>query len=104
MKQLIEIFNNYCLTRLIVVPSLLNVLLEYFSSEKKEIESLRFVICSGESLSPDLVRRFFQISPKNCQLLNLYGSTEVMADVTFEVFSSSDDLNFEISSRSNKYW
>ncbi|CAM6000139.1 unnamed protein product [Sphagnum balticum] len=56
------------------------------------MENLRFIICSGETLSPNLIESFFDAYESNCQLLNLYGSTEVMADVTFEIFSSRDDL------------
>ena len=92
INQLINVFNEHHLTRLIVVPSLLSVLLEYFSMNKIKINQLRYLICSGENLSPNLIESFFQIYSFDCQLLNLYGSTEVMADVTYEVFSSLNDL------------
>jgi len=92
VNQLISVLNNHCVTRIILVPSLLSVLLEYLSIENTKINSLCFIICSGETLSPNLVESFFDTFESNCELLNLYGSTEVMADVTYEVFSSRNDL------------
>lgn len=92
INGLIKVLNENSLTRLIVVPSLLSVLLEYFTMNKTKILSLRYLISSGENLSSNLVESFFDIYPSNCQLINLYGSTEVMGDVTYEVFCSSEDL------------
>jgi non-ribosomal peptide synthetase component F len=95
VNQLIFVLTFHCVTRIILVPSLLTVLLEYLSIQNKKMTNLRFIICSGETLSPNLIESFFDTFESNCQLLNLYGSTEVMADVTFEVFSSRDDLNIK---------
>jgi non-ribosomal peptide synthetase component F len=92
INQLISVLNNHNITRIILVPSLLSVLLEYLSIEKRQINSLRYIICSGETLSPNLVESFFDTFESNCELLNFYGSTEVMADVTYEIFSSRNDL------------
>jgi len=93
VNQLLSVLISHCVTRIILVPSLLTVLLEYLSIQNRKMTNLRYIICSGETLSPNLIESFFDAYDCNCQLLNLYGSTEVMADVTFEVFSSRDDLN-----------
>jgi non-ribosomal peptide synthetase component F len=93
VNQLISVLTYHCVTRIILVPSLLTVLLEYLSTQKYKMTNLRFIICSGETLLPSLIESFFDVFDSTCQLLNLYGSTEVMADVTFEVFSSRDDLH-----------
>lgn len=44
--------------------------------------SLRVVVSSGETLTLALANALSQLLPQGCQLLNLYGSTEVAADCT----------------------
>lgn len=53
-------------------------------STEKEVPklSLRVVVSSGEPLTLALANALLQLLPKGCQLLNLYGSTEVAADCT----------------------
>jgi hypothetical protein len=46
---------------------------------------------SGEILSPELVRRFRELLPK-ATLLNIYGSSEVSADVTFYEVDGTNGL------------
>ena len=60
------------------VPSMLAVFLEAEGVEN--CRSLKRVICSGEALSPELRRRFFERS--DAELHNLYGPTEAAVDVT----------------------
>ena len=68
-------------SRLVVVPSLLRVLLESLESAAGTLPSLRICTTSGERLPDDLVPRFRERLP-HATLLNVYGSTEVAADVT----------------------
>lgn len=95
VNQLLSVLINHNVTRIILVPSLLSIILEYLSIQNKKIKSLRFIICSGETLSPNLIESFFDLYQRNCKLINLYGSTEVMGDVTYEIFSSRNDLNIK---------
>jgi len=61
------------------VPSMLA---EFLRLEHPEpLTSLRRVICSGEALPPDLVKRFSQVLGE-VPLHNLYGPTEAAVDVT----------------------
>jgi amino acid adenylation domain-containing protein len=72
-------------TRLVLVPSLLRAMLEDFNDLSASLSSLRICVCSGETLSPALAAEFGNKLP-GARLINLYGSSEVAADVTcFEV-------------------
>ena len=68
-------------TRIVLVPSLLRVLLEETDDPARRLPDLRLWVTSGEALPPDLARLFRARMP-HARLLNLYGSSEVSADVT----------------------
>jgi aspartate racemase len=68
-------------TRIVLVPSLLRVLLEETDDPARRLPDLRLWVTSGEALPPDLARLFRARMP-HASLLNLYGSSEVSADVT----------------------
>ncbi len=91
-KQFIKTLKEQNVTRIVLVPSLLHSLLTYYSEDLIKLPLLNFWTVSGEALSDELVSAFFNILP-NATLLNLYGSSEVAADVTyFEI----NDLNKHI--------
>ena len=69
-------------TRIVVVPSLLRVLLDTYSDLQQSVPLLRLWTASGETLSVELCRIFRERLPTS-KLLNLYGSSEVAADVTW---------------------
>jgi amino acid adenylation domain-containing protein len=69
-------------SRIVLVPSLLRILLDLPGDLKQRLPCLRHWTSSGEILPVELVRRFREKLP-DCTLLNLYGSSEVSADVTF---------------------
>ncbi len=66
------------------VPSMLQAFLGHGGSAARlsECRSLRYVMCSGEALSPGLVERFESLKPRAAELHNLYGPTEAAIDVT----------------------
>ncbi|OLF14431.1 hypothetical protein BLA60_04745 [Actinophytocola xinjiangensis] len=64
-------------TRLVAVPSLLRLLLDAPGA----LPDLTLCVSSGEELTPDLARRLRTRLPA-ARLVNLYGTTEVAADVT----------------------
>ncbi|MEN3326965.1 MAG: hypothetical protein V7638_1772 [Acidobacteriota bacterium] len=68
--------NN--VTRLVLVPSLLRVMLEL--NDDLELAKLRYCVCSGEALPVELATSFRKKLPQTL-LINLYGSSEVAADV-----------------------
>ena len=69
-------------TRIVLVPSLLRVLLDVQADLGARLPRLSHWISSGEVLPSELVERFFERLPGRV-LLNLYGSSEVAADATW---------------------
>jgi amino acid adenylation domain-containing protein len=68
-------------TRIVLVPSLLQTLMEVVPNLDRQLPDLKYWVSSGETLSASLVERFKQSLPGR-RLINLYGSSEVSADVT----------------------
>lgn len=69
------------ITRVVLLPSYLSVLLDSIEDISESLAGLRICVVSGEALLSDVANRFLQQLPA-CELLNLYGSTEISADVT----------------------
>jgi amino acid adenylation domain-containing protein len=69
-------------TRIVLVPSLLRAMLDAAPDLGRRLPAMRYVVSSGERLPKDLAALFAERMPHG-RLINLYGSTEVMADVTF---------------------
>ncbi|MGU8077189.1 amino acid adenylation domain-containing protein [Burkholderia pyrrocinia] len=67
-------------SRLVVIPSLLRVLLRE-PGAADALAALRLCVSSGEPLPRDLATQFFRCCP-DAQLVNLYGSSEMSADAT----------------------
>lgn len=105
---LLDLLGKYDVTRLILVPSLLRVLIA-IANEKavdgraskidggslaSRIPFLTHWTVSGEALSFDLIEVFFRAHPGAKSLLNLYGSTECAADVTGAEFQPGKQSSF----------
>lgn len=88
-EQLIQLLSQYEVTRIVLVPSLLRVLLEGVEDIQNKLPKLELWTCSGEVLPADLVDRFSRVLPK-AKLLNIYGSSEVAADVTCHAITEND--------------
>jgi amino acid adenylation domain-containing protein len=87
--KFVHLLSQYGVTRIVLVPSMLRFLLEGVERLEEKLPKLKLWTCSGEMLPPDLVNRFFEALPK-ARLLNIYGSSEVAADVTCHEVSRSD--------------
>ena len=79
--RLVESLGSHRITRLVLVPSLLRAILENVKDLGNRLPKLNLWITSGEALSDELFKKF-RVSLPECRLLNLYGSSEVSADVT----------------------
>lgn len=79
--QFIQTLADHAITRLVAVPSLLEMLLARNEDLRHRLPSLRLCVSSGEAISPELTRRFKEALPDTI-LLNLYGSSEASADST----------------------
>ena len=90
----VETMYQHEITYLIVVPSLLNNIINYvnYKSEEYKLKSIKRWVCSGEVLNYKTLEAFFNINLDNAILSNFYGSTEVTADVTFFTFKSKNDI------------
>lgn len=90
IESLAEAIHRHRITRITLVPSLLRLLIEH--TEAAKLASLRYINSSGEALGCVLARQVKALLP-NVKLINLYGSTEVSADVTYAVY---DESNIEL--------
>ncbi len=81
VNQFIDFLSEQKITRILLVPSLLSVMLLCKELNIK-IPYLHFWVVSGEALPLELALQFKNVMP-DCVLVNLYGSTEVTADISF---------------------
>ncbi|GAA6615701.1 aminotransferase class V-fold PLP-dependent enzyme [Scytonema sp. NUACC26] len=85
IPQLMSLLSDKKITRIVVVPSLLKAMLDNAPQQMTKLQYLKYVFCSGEALPLKLAEAFHQ-KLTSARLFNLYGSSEVAADVTcFEV-------------------
>lgn len=83
VPRLMDTLAHYQVTRIVLVPSLLRAMLASGGQPLQErLPKLRHWVCSGETLPIPLVQAFYAQFP-DARLINLYGSSEVAADVTW---------------------
>jgi len=82
--EFVDILEQEHISRLVLVPTLLSLLLDTHRDLGSRLHKLTLCTVSGEPLPRDTASRFFASMP-DTTLLNLYGSTEVSADVTFDI-------------------
>ncbi|MGN0921091.1 MAG: amino acid adenylation domain-containing protein [Cellvibrio sp.] len=86
---LVSIINQYKITTLHFVPSMLSMFVDHAKIISREVAqashpitpSLKQVFCSGEALSRTLTNEFYRYF--SAHLHNLYGPTEAAVDVTY---------------------
>ncbi len=79
--RLVRVLDSNKVTRIVLVPSLLRILLARFGDLGSRLPRLRYWITSGEEIGLELQERFAKSCP-SALLLNLYGSSEIGADST----------------------
>ncbi len=82
VERFIDALEKSSVTRLVLVPSLLRAMLATGDGIGRRLSQLKSWTSSGEALPLPLADSFRQHFP-NATLLNLYGSSEVAADVTY---------------------
>ncbi|MEM6592505.1 MAG: AMP-binding protein, partial [Cyanobacteria bacterium P01_C01_bin.73] len=80
--RLIETLSHHRVSRIVLVPSLLSALLETELDLDTQLKALKYWVCSGEVLPASLIEQFYHRFSES-MLVNLYGSSEVSADVTY---------------------
>jgi amino acid adenylation domain-containing protein len=91
LAQFVALLARHSVTRIVLVPSFLRMLLDAVPDLATTLPRLRLWSVSGEILSLDLARRFRAALP-DATLLNIYGSSEVTADVTCYEVSRTEGL------------
>ncbi len=79
--RLVDMLSRKDITRITVVPSLLQMMLNLDIDLQTQLSKLKYWTTSGEVLTQELLETFQTRLPE-AVLLNLYGSSEVAADVT----------------------
>jgi amino acid adenylation domain-containing protein len=82
---LVPLLRRCAVSRMVTVPGLLAVVLEALTRDGAGLAGMRWWSVSGEEVPAAVARRFSQVLP-GAGLVNLYGSTEVMADATWYAF------------------
>lgn len=90
----VDTLQSEQITRLLAVPSFVSVMLDSDPDIGNRLRALEYCGASGEPL-PLHVARAFLNKMGHCQLVNLYGSTEVTADVTTDLVTH-DNLNIRM--------
>ena len=80
-ERLVDHLAHHQVTRIVLVPALLEIILDSVVDLRRRLPHLHYWTSSGEVLSGSLVCKFQSLLPGRV-LLNLYGSSEVAADVT----------------------
>jgi len=89
-ERLFECIEDKRVTILEVVPSLLHslfVMSDRNDSPVRDLEQLRWLVMTGESLPPELCRRWLKDHPQ-IPMVNAYGPTECSDDVTHHFIGS----------------
>mmetsp|Transcript_50105 Transcript_50105/g.119232 ORF Transcript_50105/g.119232 Transcript_50105/m.119232 type:complete len:1039 (+) Transcript_50105:151-3267(+) len=91
----VEVVRQYGITRLVMVPSLLRELVSAAAVQgavENSLNSLKLLTLSGEALPIELLRSCLDMLSAHTTILNIYGSTEVAADVTCAEFRRGREL------------
>ncbi len=73
-------------TILEVVPSYLLVMLEFLHPGQVKFDQLKYLLVTGETVKPELLRRWFEKYPA-ITIVNAYGPTEAADDITHNILS-----------------
>ena len=87
-ERLIEVVGSAGITVLEVVPTVLRFLIEEHERRgTSALESLHYLLATGEALPPSMARQWISLFP-HVPLVNAYGPTECSDDVTHYTVSS----------------
>ena len=96
-EALVSLLEEHSVTRLTLVPSLLHSILLYLrvSGESNRLKRLTLWISNSETLPVPLLEKFFHMFGTSTTFVNLYGSTETMADVAYEIYRCPEEITLK---------
>lgn len=91
-KMLLQAITENQVSIIHFVPSMLQAFTYYFNDRpKKDLDNLRYVFSSGESLNELQIQNFYRVfQNKHIRILNLYGPTEAAVDVSYFECSANE--------------
>ncbi|MGO4953467.1 amino acid adenylation domain-containing protein [Paenibacillus sp. DRB1-1] len=98
-SYLVRAVQDYKITHLEFVPSMLNAFLSYLEDNPEiQLPSLQYISVGGEALSTPLVERFHRNLGQSYEavLYNTYGPTETTVEVISYMCSPNDDIRKNI--------
>jgi amino acid adenylation domain-containing protein len=75
-------------TILEVIPPYLSSILTALESEPRELQSLDYLVVTGEEVKPNLVKKWFEKYPA-VKIMNAYGPTEASDDITHYIMDKA---------------
>jgi len=94
-SSLVQEMFTHKVSRIVVVPSLLTLLLDLYDDLSNLLPHLQLCITSGEELTSSIVRQWNKKMPGR-KLINLYGSSEVSADVLYYEINTNEIENIVV--------
>jgi amino acid adenylation domain-containing protein len=94
INELIRTIEKHKITDIHFVPSVLHVFLSILDG--RVLQSLKRVYCSGEGLSTELTKKFFETFTST-ELHNLYGPTECSIDVSYWPCAADDYIKYKVT-------
>ncbi|MEM8909471.1 MAG: AMP-binding protein, partial [Bacteroidota bacterium] len=101
IEGFIDQLEKHRVSRIVLVPSLLQEMLNRRTACETQLRRLKYWTCSGEVLPMPLVDEFYSVFNQH-KLLNIYGSTEVTADAT--IFDTSTWYTKETAANAPKLY
>jgi amino acid adenylation domain-containing protein len=92
VNRFVDALSEAKVTRLVVVPSLLRAMFETRDDMGQRVSQLKSWTCSGEAL-PSALANSLRAQLPDALLLNLYGSSEVAADVSYYEVTGTEQLD-----------
>lgn len=88
VRKFVKLLVTENVTVLEIVPVYLKFIIDECSRKNYNLNSLKYVISTGEELKLSLAKRWFEIFD-NIPLINAYGPTEASDDITHSIITST---------------
>ena len=90
-QALAELINRENVTMIHFVPSMFQAFVKYIESNGYKLDSLKYIILSGERLDSAIVKKAIKLFG-NAKVYNLYGPTECTIDVSYYECRGNEEI------------